>query len=101
MKFGIILGATILFTVWLVSGCVQSGPQPQPVSTPQPAPPSKQELVLTRLGYKNIQLSAASVWACSKDDSWVNSNDFTADGPNGPISGTVCCGWMKGCTVRY
>lgn len=89
---------------WLMSlvvvvmlGCSSS----QSTSTPQPAPPSKQVYVLEKLGYKNIQLSTADPWACSEDDSWLNSSSFTATGPNGPISGTVCCGWLKGCTVRY
>lgn len=85
----------------VISVACTADPRPQTTSVPQPAPPSKQEYVLSKLGYKNIKLSSASLMACSDEDSWMNSNDFTADGPNGPISGTVCCGWFKGCTVRY
>jgi prepilin-type N-terminal cleavage/methylation domain-containing protein len=57
---------------------------------------------LNAMGFKDISLRSASWTACGKDDSLFSSNDFTATNPIGArVSGTVCCGFMKGCTVRF
>ncbi len=57
---------------------------------------------LSSMGFKDASLRPASWTVCGKDDSLFSSNDFTATNPLGTqVSGTVCCGFMKGCTVRF
>lgn len=51
-------------------------------------------------GYTDIRLGGYDWMSCSKSDTF--STHFTAKNPQGmPVSGTVCCGWMKSCTVRF
>lgn len=39
---------------------------------------------------------------CSDTDSLLNSTAFRGTGADGEkIEGVICCGWMKGCTVRF
>lgn len=51
-------------------------------------------------GNTNVSIGSRSFFACGKDDSvgWY----FTAtNAQDKSISGTVCCGFWKGCTVRF
>ena len=51
-------------------------------------------------GLTNIWLGGYSFFACAADDSF--NNEFTASTRDGqPVNGVVCCGWFKGCTVRF
>jgi hypothetical protein len=55
--------------------------------------------ILQNSGYTDIQLEGYSYFGCSKDDDFTTT--FYARGPNGdPVTGAVCCGWLKNCTVR-
>ena len=36
---------------------------------------------------------------CGTGDVWVSS--FTAKRDDKRVEGTACCGWIKGCTVRW
>lgn len=70
-----------------------SAPAPQPTM-------SRQERILWEDGYENIVLGGPPIWGCSDDDSFINSNDFTATKNGHAVKGVVCCGWFKDCTVR-
>lgn len=51
-------------------------------------------------GFTNVQMGGRDYWACGKDDSagWK----FTATNPQGiQVTGTSCCAFFKGCTLRY
>lgn len=56
---------------------------------------------LEKSGFSDVD--TANGWApfrCSKDDSF--STHFTATNPVGQrVSGVVCCGIFKSCTVRF
>ncbi len=56
--------------------------------------------VLSAQGFTDVKTHGHAWFACSKDDSFATS--FTAKNPAGvPVSGAVCCGLMKSCTVRF
>jgi hypothetical protein len=55
--------------------------------------------VLQRAGYSEIEVGGWSPMTCADDD--LTSTSFQARGPNGKVSGTVCCGVLKGCTIRW
>ena len=51
-------------------------------------------------GFTDIQTTGFNAFQCSKDDTY--STGFTARNTKGKgVSGTVCCGFFKGCTVRF
>jgi hypothetical protein len=51
-------------------------------------------------GYTDIHFTGYQVMACSDDDTFHTG--FTAVNSKGKVvSGTVCCGWIKNCTIRY
>ena len=62
--------------------------------------PDKARSVLSSNGYKNIEITGYSYFACSKDDTYQTG--FTAISPSGQrITGTVCSGILKGSTIRF
>jgi hypothetical protein len=55
---------------------------------------------LEKSGYTDIQVGGYDFFACSDDDTFATK--FTASNPHGQVvSGTVCCGLFKSCTVRF
>lgn len=51
-------------------------------------------------GFTDIQIGGYDMFSCSKDDQY--HTHFTAKNPHGKVvSGTVCCGILKSCTVRF
>ena len=55
---------------------------------------------LRKSGYSNIEIGDHAFFECGRGD--VSSLSFTAGNPGGVrVSGTVCCGWFKGCTIRF
>lgn len=63
---------------------------------------SKERSVLENSGYKDIKLGVTSpiFLDCGEDDTF--STSFTATNPSGQqVSGSVCCGWIKKCTIRF
>lgn len=55
---------------------------------------------LQNSGYTNIEITGWKPLSCSDGDTF--STGFTATNPIGKrVSGVVCCGWLKNCTVRY
>jgi hypothetical protein len=51
-------------------------------------------------GFTEIQTGGYAWFACSEDDAFHTA--FTATNSAGkPVSGVVCCGWLKSCTVRF
>lgn len=56
--------------------------------------------ILESSGFTNIEFHGHAFFSCSDDDR-VNTS-FTALGPKGNIvSGAVCCGYLKDCTIRF
>lgn len=62
--------------------------------------PGKAQKALEAQGYTDIQLGGYSWAACSDDDTF--STAFEATSPSGQenTKGAVCCGLLKGCTIR-
>lgn len=55
---------------------------------------------LDAMGFTDVHFTGYSFFACSKDDEYHTG--FKAKNPSGKkISGTVCCGILKSCTVRF
>lgn len=55
---------------------------------------------LKNSGFTDIEFTGYSPFACSKDDNF--STGFRAKNPRGQmVSGTVCCGILKDCTIRF
>ncbi len=75
----------ILFTVVMLISCTDS---------------ESAVRVLENQGFTDVNTTGYSVFACSDDDTYHTG--FTAKGPTGKyVSGTVCCGVFKNCTVRF
>lgn len=56
--------------------------------------------VLQKQGFTDIKTEGYALMSCSDDDTFKTK--FTAKNPNGVyVSGVVCCGIMKSCTVRW
>jgi hypothetical protein len=55
---------------------------------------------LNEAGYSDVTLDGFAWLQCGKDDTFATS--FRAKGPTGvAVKGAVCCGLMKGCTIRH
>lgn len=55
---------------------------------------------LDDMGFKEIETGGYDLFACGKD--YVFHTKFKAKNPNGKIvSGVVCCGWLKGCSIKF
>jgi hypothetical protein len=55
---------------------------------------------LDAAGYTDITTGDYAWFECGRDDTYATR--FTARNPAGKrVSGTVCCGLMKGCTIRF
>lgn len=55
---------------------------------------------LEKSGFTDIKTTGYRMLACSKDDTYTTG--FTAKNPAGvEVSGVVCCGLFKSCTVRF
>lgn len=62
--------------------------------------PGKSRAALQKAGFTQIEIVGPGLWGCSKDDTF--NTRFRAQGPTGNFSqGNVCCGLMKGCTIRF
>lgn len=61
---------------------------------------SRSAEALRKAGFTDIRLTGYSYFACGEDDAF--RTDFVAKNPQGvDVSGTVCCGWLKSCTIRF
>lgn len=55
---------------------------------------------LENYGFTEIQFTGYQYFGCSDSDSF--STGFKAKNPQGRnVSGVVCCGYYKACTVRF
>lgn len=55
---------------------------------------------LENYGFTNIDVGGWEPWSCGDDYTFVNS--FTAtNSQKRRVSGVVCCGYLKGCTVKF
>lgn len=56
--------------------------------------------VLEKQGFTDVHVDGYAWMACSEDDHFATA--FTAKNPQGrTVSGAVCCGAWKNCTVRW
>ena len=90
----------ILFTLLAVSFLGAGCEEPLQQGTK-----SRAEQALENQGFTSIEMGkggSSPVFACSDSDSLLNSSSFTALNAKGTrVEGTACCGWFKGCTVRF
>jgi hypothetical protein len=55
---------------------------------------------LVKSGYTDIQVGGYAWWTCGDD--YTYETKFTAKNPQGMVvSGAVCCGILKGCSVKF
>lgn len=55
---------------------------------------------LTNAGFTDIETTGYELFVCAEDDTFKTG--FKAKNINGmPVSGVVCCGMIKSCTIRY
>lgn len=56
--------------------------------------------VLRAHGFTDVKTHGHAFFACSKGDTFAT--EFSAKNAQGqPVSGAVCCGLLKSCTVRF
>lgn len=58
---------------------------------------AQHERALRASGLKDAKPADYSPFVCGKGDSVFNSAGFESNG----VKGMVCCGLLKGCTVRF
>lgn len=56
-------------------------------------------VILQEEGYTNIQITGGSVMGCGEGD-WKKTTFRAKNQAGNTVSGVVCCGMLKGCTVR-
>lgn len=62
--------------------------------------PDNSTRTLDNLGFTKIEIGGYDAWSCGDD--YTYHTKFTAINPNGKkVSGTVCCGFFKGCSVKF
>ncbi len=55
---------------------------------------------LRKAGYTDITTQGYDLFACGEDDTFATQ--FRAKNPAGAtVNGTVCCGLLKSCTIRF
>jgi hypothetical protein len=55
---------------------------------------------LQSAGFSNIRTTGYRMWGCGESDTYHTG--FVATNPAGQeVSGVVCCGTFKGCTIRF
>ncbi len=60
----------------------------------------KEAKALQRQGFTNIRVGGWSPLSCSDSD--LTAKSFKAKNPQGrEVEGVICCGVLKGCTVRW
>ena len=92
------IGAVALFVGLMVKVLIQD---PSAFSS-TPSTPDRAYVAVSSMGMKDIVLGGAPLFACGKDDSLIMSHSFTATNIVGvKVAGNVCCGFFKGCTVRF
>ena len=62
--------------------------------------PSASREALSKAGFSDITIGGYDTWSCGKDDPYATH--FRAKNPLSKyVEGTVCCGVLKSCTVRF
>lgn len=76
---------TILIGLLLLTGCTSD---------------NRSIKTLNKAGYTNIKTTGYKIFACGKGDYFHTG--FRAKNAGGQVvTGTVCCGVIKGCTIRF
>lgn len=58
------------------------------------------EQAVINAGNTDVNVGGRDFFACSKGDA-VGWHFTAVNAKDKQIEGTVCCGWLKGCTVRF
>jgi hypothetical protein len=95
MKHNLVLVLTLF-------SCESSTARPEP----QPEQPAtlgeRQANAVRAMGLRNPKPHGSALFSCSDSDTILQSEGFEATNMAGErVTGTVCCGWLKGCTVRF
>jgi hypothetical protein len=62
--------------------------------------PARTHSTLIKAGFTNVQVGGYAWGECGEGD--IYATEFTAVNPQGlAVSGVVCCGSYKRCTVRF
>ncbi len=62
--------------------------------------PERMQKVFDAYGFTNAKVGDHSWFGCGND--YTYSHEFTAVSPRGvEVSGTICCGISKGCTLKF
>ena len=96
-----IIGSLLVTLVFLGAGCENI-----------PLDNNKQEVYKSNAqksveaqGFTDVKMGSGSAdifFGCSNEDSLLNSERFSAKNINGvTVDGVACCGWLKGCTIRF
>lgn len=81
----IALGAFLLILVGMLGGCTDE---------------DKSRQTLENYGFTNISVGGYDAFECGDD--YTYSTHFQATNSQGRrVEGTVCCGILKGCTVKF
>lgn len=97
----------LALVLFILAGCGPSDGIPREHARPAPAvqggrAPSKTEQAALRFGCKTARDIGGAMFRCSDGDSWINSATVACENQLGVVvEAYVCCGWIKGCTVRF
>lgn len=94
--------ATLICAMMVACRAPEGDLRHAPSPAEAPVEDSRQLRALKAMGFTEITLGSADISACSDDDSYFNSASFLARSPftGMSVKGNVCCGFLKGCTVR-
>lgn len=56
--------------------------------------------VLDEQGFEDVRFTGY-VWAACSDDDATHTGFVAKNAKGKQVSGVVCCGWLKSCTVRW
>lgn len=63
-------------------------------------PPDRVNSTLRAYGFTDAVITGHAWLECGDD--YTLSSNFTAKNANGePVSGVICCGYMKSCTLKF
>ena len=92
---------SVLFAALVFAACREPGEKTEPLEP-------RHRAAVEALGLKDARRTGYAVFECSDSDlifdsaTFFASATFVAKGADGkPVEGAVCCGLIKGCTVRF
>jgi hypothetical protein len=87
---------------WVAALLIAAGCSTPRESEPEPRGPSRAQRALEFEGFTDIEMAGYQPFMCGERDSAFLSEGFSATNANGVrVEGMVCCGFFKGCTIRW